>query len=79
MADTQLVQDDEERRRLLAIVEACRAKEAAAAAEISRPRHSMLYSSYMKLTARLGDLRLECHEKLFAYRAYRKKIREEAK
>jgi hypothetical protein len=40
--DAQLPQDDET-RRLLAAFEACRAKELAAADQLSKPRHSMLY------------------------------------
>jgi hypothetical protein len=59
--DAQLPQDDET-RRLIAAREACRAKELAAADQLSKPRHSMLYSAYTRLLDALGAVRLRCNE-----------------
>jgi hypothetical protein len=78
LQDAQLLQDDET-RRLLAALEACRAKELAAADQLSKPRHSMLYPAYMRLVDALGAIRLKCNEKRLALRAHRKKMRDEGK
>src|ERR1700686_1784415 len=59
--DPQLPQDDET-RRLLAAFEACRAKELAAADQLSKPRHSMLYPAYTRLVDALGAVRLKCND-----------------
>jgi hypothetical protein len=76
--DAQLPQDDET-RRLLAAFEACRARELAAADQLSKPRHSMLYPAYMRLADALGVVRLKCNEIRLAIRAHRKKMRDEGK
>jgi len=76
--DVQLPQDDET-RRLLAAFEACRAKELAAADQLSEPRHSMLSPAYMRLVDALGAVRLKCDDIRIAIRAHRKKMREEGK
>jgi hypothetical protein len=76
--DAQLPQDDET-RRLLAAREACRAKELAAADQLSKPRHSMLYPAYMRLVDALGAVRLRSNEITLAIRAHRKEMRDEGK
>ena len=76
--DAQLPQDDEA-RRLLAAFEACRAKELAAANQLSKPLHSLLYPAYMRLADALGAVRLKCNEIRLAIRAHRKKMRDEGK
>jgi hypothetical protein len=59
--DAQLPQDDET-RRLLAALEECRAKELAAADQLSKPRHSMLYPAYMRLVDALGAVQLKSND-----------------
>jgi hypothetical protein len=59
--DAQHPQDDETRRLLVAF-EACRAKELAAADQLSKPRHSMLYPAYARLVDALGAVRLKCND-----------------
>jgi hypothetical protein len=76
--DTQLPRDDEE-RRLISDAEACRAKELAAADQLSHPRHSMLYPAYKRLADALGVIRLMCSEKTRAVWAYRKKMQDKGK
>jgi hypothetical protein len=76
--DAQLPQD-EETRRLLAAFEACRAEELAAANQLSKPRHSMLYPAYTRLLDALGAVRTKCNDIRLAIRAHRKKRRVERK
>jgi hypothetical protein len=76
--DAQLPRDDEE-RRLLAMSEACRAKELAAADQLSNPRHSMLYPAYRRLVDALETIRVKCNEIRLAIRAHRKKMRDQVK
>jgi len=78
LQDAQLLQDDET-RRLLAALEACRAKELAVADQLSKPRHSMLHPAYMRLVDALGGVRLRCDEITLAIRAHRKKTRDDGK
>jgi hypothetical protein len=70
--DAQLPQDGET-RRLIAAREACRAKELAAADQLSKPRHSMLYSAYTRLPDALGAVRLRCNEITLAIKAHRQR------
>jgi hypothetical protein len=74
----QLPRDDEE-RRLIAIAEACSAKERVAEDLLSRPRHSMLYPAYMRLVDALSAMRLKCTEARLAVRTHRKKMQSEGK
>jgi hypothetical protein len=74
--DAQLPQDDET-RRLIAAREACRAKELAAADQLSKPRHSMLYSAYTRLLDALGAVRLRCDEITLATEERRPGVLEE--
>ena len=76
--DAQLPQDDET-RRLLAASEACRAEELAAADQLSKPRHSMLYPAYTRLVDALGAVRTKCNDIRVAIRAHRKQMRDEGK
>ena len=76
--DVQLPQDDET-RRLLAAFEACRAKELAAADQLSKPRRSMLYPAYTRLVDAFGALRTKCNDIRLAIRAHRKQMRVERK
>jgi hypothetical protein len=76
--DAQLPQDDET-RRLLAAFEACRAKELAAADQLSKPRHSMLSPAYTRLVDALGAVRLECNDIRLAIRAHRKEMPDKGK
>ena len=73
--DTQIPQDEE--RRLLAISEACTAKEHAAADQLLHPRDGLLYPAYIRLADAYQSLRIECREKWLAVRAYRKKMRDD--
>jgi hypothetical protein len=66
---------DDEGRRLLAIFEALRAEETAAARLISSPSRSVLYPEHVKMVEALEDLRFRCSEALFAFRMYWKKMR----
>jgi DNA repair ATPase RecN len=76
--DAQLPQDDET-RRLRAAFEACRAEELAAADQLSKPRHSVLYPAYTRLLAALGAVRLKCNDIRLAIRAHRKELRDKGK
>jgi len=76
--DAQLPQDDET-RWLLTAFEACRAKELAAADQLSKPRHSMLYPAYTRLVDALGAVRLKCNDIRLAIRAHRKELRDKGK
>ena len=76
--DAQLPQDDET-RRLLAAFEACRAEELAAADQLSKPRHSMLYPAYTRLVDALGAVRTKCNDIRLAIRTHRKEMRGEGK
>jgi hypothetical protein len=73
--DAQLPQDDES-RRLLAAFEACRAEEHAAADQLSKPRHSLLYPAYTRLVNALGAVRTKCNDIRLAIRAHRKEMRD---
>ena len=77
--DEQLPQDDEIRRRLLAAFEACRVEQLAAAEQLSKPRHSMLYPAYMRLVDARGAVRTKCNDIRLAIRAHRKEMRGEGK
>jgi hypothetical protein len=76
--DAQLAQDDET-RRLRAAFEACQAEELAAADQLSKPRHSLLYPAYTRLVDALGAARLKCNDIRLAIRAHRKEMRNEGK
>jgi hypothetical protein len=76
--DAQLPQDDET-RRLFAAFEAYQAKELAAADQLSKPRHSMLYPAYTRLVDALGAVRLKCNEIWLSTRAHHKELRDEGK
>lgn len=67
---------DDQGRRLLAIFEALRAEETATARLISSPDRSVLYPEQMKMLEALEDLRLRCSEAWFAFRTYRKSMRD---
>jgi hypothetical protein len=67
---------DPEVQRLLADLEECRAKELAAADQLSNPRKSNLYSTYRELIEALKSLRIKCEQKLIAYKSYRQKMRD---
>ena len=72
--DSQLQRDEE--RRLLAISEACRVKERAAADQFLHPRHGLPYPAYIGLVDTFQSIRIECKEKWLALRAHRKKMRD---
>jgi hypothetical protein len=72
--DTQLQRDKE--RRLLAISEACRVKEHAAADQFLHPRQGLPYPAYIRLVATFQSIRIVCKEKWLAVRAHRKKVRD---
>ena len=76
--DAQHPQDDET-RRLLAAFEAGRANELAAAYQLSKPRHSMLYPAYTRLVDAFGAVRLKCNDIRLAIRAHRKELRDKGK
>ena len=76
--DAQLPQDDET-RRLRAGFDACRAEELAAADQLLKPRHSMLYPAYTRLADALGAIRRKCNDIRLAIRAHRKEMRDEGK
>jgi hypothetical protein len=70
---------DEEDARLLAKLEALHASERDAAYQLSHPRQSMLYPTYKRMEAAVTALQAECHEARHAFRAHRKKMRDEVK
>ena len=70
---------DEEDARLLALFEALLAREREAAYELSHPRQSMLYPTYKQMEANVTALQVECHEARLAFRAHRRKMRDELK
>jgi hypothetical protein len=72
---TQVSRDNDE-IRLVAASAACRAEEISLAAELSYPRHSMLYPAYMHLVNTLETIRVRCRDIALALRAHRKKMRE---
>jgi hypothetical protein len=74
--DAQLPRDDEE-HRLLAVFEACSAKQVAPSNQLSHPRHSMLYPAYVRLMDVITAIGLMCNEIRLAFRAHRKKMRGE--
>jgi hypothetical protein len=61
---------DDEGRRLLAIFEALRDEEMAAAKLISSPRRSMLYPEHLKMVEGLADLQSRRSAAGAAFRAY---------
>jgi hypothetical protein len=75
---TEVARDNDE-IRLVAASAACRANEISVAAELSHPRHSMLYPAYLHLTNTLEAIRIRCREITLALRAHRKKMRDESK
>ena len=76
--EAQLPQDDET-RRLRAAFDACRADELAAADQLSKPRHSLLYPANTRLVDALGAVRLKCNDIRLAIRAHRKELRAKGK
>lgn len=70
---------DAEGRRLLAIFEASQAEEVAAARAISAPVQSVLYPERIKMLEALEDLRVRSSAARLAFRAYRKKERDNPK
>jgi hypothetical protein len=75
--DTQLQRAEE--LRLLAISEACSAREHAAANQLLHPPSGLPHPAYMRLVDTFQSVRVECKEKWLAVRAHRKKMREEGK
>src|ERR1019366_6611630 len=65
--------------RLVAAFEAGRANELAAAYQLSKPRHSMLYPAYTRLVDAFGAVRLKCNDIRLAIRAHRKELRDKGK
>jgi hypothetical protein len=70
---------DDEGRRLLAIFEALRAEEMAAAQLISHPRESVLYQARMKMLADLADLRAKRSAAATAFREHSRTLRQKEK
>jgi hypothetical protein len=74
--DTRCSQDDEE-HRLVALYEASRAKEHAAACRLlypHLPHHNLPHQAYLKLVGDLGVMRIDCNEKMLAVRAHHSKM-----
>lgn len=77
--DTRCSQDDEE-HRLVALYEASRAKEHAAAGRLLYPHiphHNLPHQAYLKLVGDLGVIRKDCNEKLLAVRAHHNKMQDQ--
>ena len=71
--DTKLPRDDEE-YRLIAIYEASRAKEHAAAVQLLHVPPNLPHGEYMKLVDDLQNVRKDCNEQMLAVRARHDKI-----
>jgi hypothetical protein len=67
--DTKLLRDDEE-YRLIAVYEASRAKEHAAAAQLLYPSPNLPHEAYMKLVGDLKTIRRNSNEQMLALRAH---------
>jgi hypothetical protein len=73
--DTKLPRDDEE-YRLIAIYEASRAKEHAAAVQLLYPSANLPHGAYMKLVSDLQIIRKDCNEQMLAVRARHNKMQD---
>jgi hypothetical protein len=71
--DTKLPRDDEE-YRLIAVYEATRAKEHAAAVQLLYPSPKLPHRAYMKLVSDLQTIRKDCNEQMLAVRARHNKM-----
>jgi hypothetical protein len=71
--DTKLSRDDEE-YRLIAIYEASRTKEHAAAVQLLYVPPNLPHEQYMKLVGDLQNVRKDCNEQMLAVRACHDKI-----
>jgi hypothetical protein len=71
--DTKLPRDDEE-YRLIAMYEASRAKEHAAAVQLLYVRPNLPHGEYMKLVGDLRNVRKDCNEQMLAVRACHDKM-----
>jgi hypothetical protein len=67
--DTTLPRDDEE-YRLIAVYEASRAKEYAAAVQLLYPPPNLPHGAYMKLVGELQTIRKDCNDQMLAVRAH---------
>ena len=70
---------DAEEVRMLESSATWHAKEKVAARQLSRPRHSMLYPEYERLTEALEALRVKCAQERWAVWARRRKMRDKAR
>jgi hypothetical protein len=70
---TTLSRDDEE-VRLLAVYEAARVREHAAAGRLLYPHDSLPRSAYLKLVNDLQIVRKDCNEKMLAVHVHHNKI-----
>ena len=73
----QLARDEE--RQLLAISEACQAKEHSLAAQLLQPRSGLSVPAYMRLVEAYKEIRIECKEKCLAVKTHPKQARDEGK
>jgi hypothetical protein len=71
--DTKLPRDDEE-YRLIAMYEASRAKEHAAAVHLLYVSTNLPHGEYMKLVGDLQTVRKDCNEQMLAVRARHDKV-----
>ena len=71
---TQLAQDDEE-VRLLAVYEAARVREHAAAGRLLYPQDSLPRSAYLELVNNLQIIRKDCNEKMLAVHVHHNKTK----
>jgi hypothetical protein len=71
--DTKLPRDDEE-YRLIAIYEASRAKEHAAAVQLLHVPPNLPHGEYMRLVGDLQTVRKDCNEQMLAVRARHDKM-----
>jgi hypothetical protein len=71
--DTKLPRDDEE-HRLIALYEASRAKEHAAAVHLLYVSPDLPHGEYLKLVGDLQTVRKDCNEQMLAVRARHDKV-----
>jgi hypothetical protein len=79
MVQSTELSPDHEERRLLGLLDECRADQISSALELSNPRHRLLHAAYTRMADALGVIRLRCNKITLAIWAHRKQVRDERK
>jgi hypothetical protein len=73
------VSPDHEERRLIGLLEECRADRISCALELSNPRQRLLHAAYARVSHALASIRSRCNKMTIAIGAHGKQMRDQRK